>query len=250
MQTKKILCCYSLNFLLIFSSVPGISKDDQKGKITYIEKKVKQKNSEAEEWKDAQQNNAVVTGDKVKTLVGSRAELQLEGLSTVRLAPKTTVSVAKLFEETKDKKQESTLEIEEGDVWASCEELNEDTKFAVNSKVVGTAIRGTIFRMSVSSDQSAELKVYQGKVAVSNAPQNPNLPIQDLPRHEVSGPMEVAGPTEISMEEWVYLVREMQKIKVKPTGQIDFSGDFSKKDADEQTEWVRWNQMRDKTLDQ
>jgi hypothetical protein len=62
----------------------------------------------------------------------------------------------------------------------------------------------------------------------------------------VSGPKQVPGPKEISFKEWMYVVKQMQTINIGKDGSLIASGDFSPQDADEQTDWVKWNQMRDK----
>ncbi|MDW7681971.1 MAG: hypothetical protein SCK70_15520, partial [bacterium] len=91
-----------------------------------------------------------------------------------------------------------------------------------------------------------QLKVYNGEVKITNAPEKTNLTPRMIGVHEVPGPYEVPGPREVSLDEWVYIVRNMQKIILDKRGKIKNVGDFSLTDQDEQTDWVKWNLQRDK----
>jgi hypothetical protein len=49
----------------------------------------------------------------------------------------------------------------------------------------------------------------------------------------------------VSLEEWVYIIKSMQQIRIDSDGQVQSVGEFKKTDADEKTNWVRWNQQRE-----
>jgi hypothetical protein len=243
--SMKIFTLFAL--AVIMSGLGTAQAADKKGNIAFVEKDVKRKPLDAN-WTDAKNGDEVQTGHKVKTLIDSRAELNLQGLSVVRLAPQTTINIEKLYEESKaDGKEESKINLEGGDLWASVDKLDASTKFNINTKVSGTAIRGTTLRMSTDSSGETDVKVYKGEVAVTNSPDNPNVPEKGI-KEEVSGPQEVAGPAEVSMEEWTYIVKEMQKIHISKQGQVTWAKKFKKDDKDEQTDWVKWNEKRDAAL--
>lgn len=233
--------------------------DQQKGKVTYVEGTAK-KRAETVDWADAAVNAPVGSGDKVRTLIESRAELTLRDLDVLRLAPKTTIDIVKLYEESKTKAKETQVNVESGDVWAKVASVGKDAKFDVGTPVAGAAITGTIFRINVAEDSStAQLKVYKGEVRLSNVPEkmesiSPMViskgqivqPEEAPGPKEVQGPQEVAGPKEVSLEEWVVIVKGFQQITIGKGGQIVAQGDFSPKDRDEQSDWVKWNLARDK----
>jgi len=54
----------------------------------------------------------------------------------------------------------------------------------------------------------------------------------------------VAGPHEVSLEEWVVIVRQMQEVRIGADGRVRSAGAFNARDASEDREWVRWNRMR------
>jgi hypothetical protein len=46
----------------------------------------------------------------------------------------------------------------------------------------------------------------------------------------------------------MYIVKEMQSIKIGRDGSLIESGAFSRQDQDEQSSWVKWNLARDEEV--
>jgi hypothetical protein len=229
---------------------PGFAADTKdttapKGKVTFVEGTTKKQKTGDDDWADAQKNTAVGTGDKVKTFRLSKAELELAKLDIIRLAPLTTIEINKLYDESKEKVTQTDIKVSEGDVWAQINTVEDKATFNINSPIAGAAIRGTVLRIGVGADKSTELKVYKGEVAITNAPGKDSVKTKTIQPAEVKGPHEIAGPREVSLEEWVYIVKQMQKVRINPQGQVLYAQDFKDSDADEQTEWVKWNKKRD-----
>jgi hypothetical protein len=240
---KSLLCC-----LFFGSQIIGFASDqDKKGLVTYADGQVKRQPVETENWKDAPVNTDVLAGDKVRTFRESRAEIDLAQLDVVRLAPRTIIDIIKLYEETKDKKVSTQIKLEQGDLWASVHEVETNTEFDISAPIAAAAITGTILRMSVLDDSTTQLKVYKGEVNITNAPEKrAELTPRSIVPHQIQGPTEVPGPREVSLEEWVYIVKSMQQITISRQGQVVSTGAFSTKDKDEKNSWVKWNQKRDK----
>lgn len=252
MSTRLILFCgvlVGLAGILFHGELTG-ETTAHTGMVTYVDGTLKKKFMEAEEWSPADKDTTVAAGDKVRTMHMSRAEIQLKELDILRLAPKTTIDIIKLFEETKEKKDRTEINVEGGDIWAMVGEVKTGSEFNVNTQVAGAAITGTVFRMSVDQDSSAELKVYRGEVQITNAPLNKNLKPQPMPfikPGRIPGPQQVPGPRQVSLDEWIYIVKEMQSIKIGGRGDLISSGDFTSEDPEEKTDWVRWNRERDES---
>jgi hypothetical protein len=229
----------------------GEVKSGARGEVTYVEGRARKQPLQSEEWLTAEKGSAVVSGDKVRTLRESRAELELMKLDIIRLAPMTTIDIVKLYEETKEGRDETQINVAQGNIWALVGKVKEDAEFNISTPVAGAAITGTRFRIEVEEDSSTLLKVYEGEVKITNAPGNKTLQPQALPhkeRKQIEGPKQVKGPRQVSFEEWYYIVKNMQQIRIAKSGELVSSGAFSKDDADEQTEWVKWNLERDKKL--
>jgi hypothetical protein len=220
--------------------------EEKKGIVAYAEGEVKKQPPASEMWENAPVKSAVNTGEKVRTYQMSRAELELVQLDVIRLAPKTTVLLDRLYEETKDKKLATNIRVEQGEIWASVHEVNAETDFDISAPVAAAAITGTVLRMSVRGDSTTTLKVYKGEVKITNAPERTDLAPTPVGKPvQVEGPHAIQGPHAVTLDEWVYIVKSMQQITIDPKGVVLSMGQFSKKDADEQSDWVQWNRRRE-----
>ncbi|MBN2029108.1 FecR domain-containing protein [bacterium] len=245
MQAEKIILCMASLSILGSFVFGGVIEADKKGVVTYADGQVRRKAIDIENWENAPVNTEVLTGDKVRTYRESRAELDLAQLDVVRLAPRTIIDVIKLYEETKEKKVETEIYLESGEIWASVHEIEVDTKFDISAPITAAAITGTHLRMRVEEDSSTQLKVYTGEVRITNAPQRNDLTPRSLVPQEIEGPREIPGPYEVTVEEWIYIVASMQQITIDRNGRVVSLGQFTFEDEDERNEWVIWNQRRD-----
>lgn len=237
----------ALGVIGILASAPRTDQGSTKGRVSYVDGMAKRRGPQSEDWETAYQNTAVVDGDKVRTFRQSRAELELTELDLIRMAPQTTIDILQLYEEKKAQKRAVAIAVQEGDIWASVEGNVGEVDFKIKTPKAAAAITGTTVRVGVASDSSTELRVYTGQVSVTNAPERTDLKPQFiLPPQEVPGPYEIPGPREVSLEEWFYIVKSMQKIKIDKQGRVVEAGSFSSKDPEEQSEWVRWNLRRDR----
>lgn len=234
-------------FLLLGSLILVADETEKKGVVTYTAGQVKRKTVDAEMWSDAPVNTNVLTGDKVRTYRQSRAELNLAELDVIRLAPRTVIDIVKLYDETRDKKLKTQIKLEEGELWAQVHEIEMDTEFDISAPVAAAAITGTVLAMRVDADSTTQLRVYKGEVHITNAPENTNLKPKKVNTApvQVRGPVEIQGPKEVSVDEWLYIVKAMQQITLDRKGKIVNQGVIDPKNEAEQRDWVRWNQSRD-----
>ncbi len=242
--------CILISLLLLFILNLGAQfNNEKKGIVTYTDGTVKKRNEEADLWRDAPINTDVLSGDKVRTYIKSRAEIDLANLDIIRLAPKTIIDILRLYEETKDKKAQTKIKLNTGEIWASVHDVEMDTEFDISAPVGAAAITGTVLRMKVDQDSTAQLKVYKGEVKITTVPEKTGIkpkPIQALKKpHQVEGPTEMAPPHEVTLEEWVYIVKSMQQITFNKQGKILSIGNFKLSDKEEKTSWVIWNTKRD-----
>jgi len=236
---------FSLGFTFAFSSGQRVTTD-KKGLVTYTDGRVKKKQLNQDEWITAAKDTSILTGDRVRTYQRSRAELELLELDVIRMAPETIIDIVKLYEETRQKVKETQISVQQGNIWANVHKKKKSSKFGISAPVAVAAITGTVLRIGVAPDSTTELKVYRGEVRITNAPEKTNLTPKRIGVHEVPGPYEVPGPHEVSMEEWIYIIKNMQKIVIDKKGQVKEVGEFKRSDADEQSSWVKWNMERDR----
>jgi len=232
-------------FSVAIGIAAGVLDEEKRGVVTYADGQVKRKPVEVENWENAPVNTNILSGDKVRTYQKSRAELDLAQLDIIRLAPRTSIDIVRLYQETKEQKVKTEIKLEQGELWASVHEVEVDTEFDITAPITAAAITGTVLRLKVEEDSTTQLKVYKGEVRITNAPEREDLKPRSLVPHEVPGPHPIPGPHEVSLEEWIYIVQSMQQITVDSKGKVVSMGKFSKEDKDEKDSWVRWNQRRD-----
>ncbi len=229
--------------------------DEKKGIVTHLDGKVKKKLLDDESWDNNEEvviNGVVQSRESYKTMKKSRAELELAGVDIIRLAPKTTIDILALYEESFQGTNKTNVKLAEGELWAQINSADEDNEFEMDTDISAAAITGTNFRMTKDGDLT-QMKVYHGEVKISNNKLGLNYgkpkPVHeynlDQPK-EISGPKEIAGPQEITLKEWIYVVKNMQQITFDSKGNVVSAGDFSSQDKTETTDWVQWNKIRDR----
>jgi translation initiation factor 2 beta subunit (eIF-2beta)/eIF-5 len=242
----RMIAFISLVFFIFIALYAGTPNTSKQGVVTYVDGSVKKRTGEVTEWTPAPKNTRVVNGDKVRTYQKSRAELQLEELEIIRMAPQTTIDVIQLYEETKEKRRETKINLVEGDIWAKVNKKKGEEKFSISTPLTVSAITGTTLRLSFDEDSTTQLKVYTGEVQITNGTEIPQTTPKTIQPQQVPGPKQIPGPHQVSVEEWFYIVKSMQQITIDGQGKILNQGSFSPNDVDEKNDWIKWNIQRDR----
>jgi hypothetical protein len=182
----------------------------------------------------------VYQGDAVETARRTRVELKLADSSVLRLAPLSRVELdAAAFGKGPDDRAVSAR-LRVGNVWAHVTKaIGGEARFEVKTENAVAGVRGTTFRVDASKDKSVVVRVYSGTVAVAAG---------RIPRPEHAGPdarperRQVAGPQEVTREQWERLVTAMMQVKVAADGTPAEPASFQLAAADE---WETWNRARD-----
>jgi hypothetical protein len=201
--------------------------------------------------------DTLASGCEVTTGARSRLELLLPDKSVVRFAENTKfrlVQVSAAQAGQRDIKVSVTI----GKIWSNVRKaLTGKSGFEVSCENAVAGVRGTVYRMDVEEDKSAMVKVYQGEVAVEGVKKNDqqgqtannSSPKASGPSvvpgpKVISGPSVVPGPQKVSLEEWVFIVKSMQQIRINASGKAEEPKSFT--EAEDCDAWVLWNKERDK----
>jgi hypothetical protein len=192
-------------------------------------------------------NDSVAAGCEVSTGAGSRLEMVLPDRSVVRFSENTQFKLVQADIKNNGRRAVG-ISVTIGKIWTNVRKSlpGGGDKFEISCQNAVAGVRGTIYRMDVEVDQSALVKVYDGEVSVAGASRKQPSAVSAVgPPKPVAGPSVIEGPKPVSMEQWVYIVKSMQQIRVASDGKPQKPEDFT--EASEQMDsWVNWNKSRDK----
>jgi len=226
------------------------------GKISLPLGRVQVQKGGAGEFKRAMPRMSIQEKDVIKTLAKSRCEITLVGGGKLRIGENSELEITEANVKPMEKTFGATLK--KGDAWVAAKAaFGEKKNVAVRTPTAVAAIRGTTYRAKAGNDESSVL-VYDGKVDVNAAsnvseareeqrrqgfqPQGGAPRFKLGPVTEIQAPTQVAGPYEVSLEDWVSLVEGMQ-INVRKDGKYSmFKFD---QDEDDGLDFVKWNKELD-----
>jgi hypothetical protein len=214
------------------------------GVVTFIEGPVTiiEKGESAE--KTLAVNTVVFPGDSILTGPKAKVELIINRESVVRMNENTRIKIEQL-RNSGNETGKTLIRFPLGAVWTKMKTFREKlTRFELQLPTATAGVHGTVYQATVQSDNSAEVKVYSGEVAVKGSSAGGGRG-DGMEAGEVSGPEEIEGPHEVSMEEWTVIVREMQRIRISGKGEAAKAETFRKNPSDS---WEQWNEERDRRI--
>ena len=243
-----------LTMALIWLSVAAQGQETRvSGTFTFIQGEVLVKKDVESTWTRAAFDMPVYRGYKVKVSLYSRAEITLRDRSVIRLRENTEIDTSDLVLVQAGGEEPSSVKLLLGQVWAKVKRGGAGaSSFEIATPTVVASVSGTTYRVNYEADGAAQIKVYDGKVSVFKpAPEGTASASGAIGRpSRVPRPAEeIQRPVQrVSRAEWERIVGAMQQITIAPDGSFSEPKDFSASDADEQDEWVRWNESRDASL--
>lgn len=201
-------------FILCFS---GVVLASSVAKVTLIEGDAVVMKKGSDTWRQCKVNMALQIDDQVFSKEESLVEMTYTNGEIVRIGENTKL---RIYESTE---RAVKTEVLMGNVWVNMKKLTSGSReFEMSSPTATAAIRGTIFNMTAFADSSADVSVYDGKVAVGptahlKSKMNRDDGIGKKEPTEIPGPHEIPGPYEVPLEQWKIIVAG-QKISVHADG--------------------------------
>jgi len=197
-------------------------------------------------WGKLKAGQMLKGGDQVETGPGTKMELMLPDGSLLRFADNTRFKIVAIDMDERSGARNAKINVALGKTWAN---VNKGLKIKSNIDVASdnavAGVRGTVYRMNVDEDQSVLVRVYDGEVKVEGGKgkQQDAKPSLQGPPQKVSGPTQVQGPARVSMDQWVFIIKSMQQIRISSAGVPSKPESFTVKE--DRDAWVKWNQVRD-----
>ena len=211
------------------------------GTVNYVEGRVLRAQARSQSFNTLRRGMKLYEGDVVKTKESSRFEAKLRDGSMLRLSSNSQLALDQIrFDRSQPRRKKKVrAKLFFGKVWASVTSLfNAESSFEVSTPNAVAGVRGTKFTATTSADGETTVKVYGGKVLVSNEP------IYKVEGATRENRVEVPGPQEIGQQEWEQLIAEaMQVVRVAADGELGAAESFAM-GSPEDAAWERWNAQR------
>lgn len=257
---KKVALFLIATFILVVLPVARVAySKEMAAKITYLSGECLLLKKGQTEWGKAALNMALYPGDKLRTKINAKVEVKFHDGSVVRIAQLSDFEVKTSSKNEETGENNIELKTKKGSYWTKFKKsttakntLNQELPTAI------TGVRGTIYRIVADEDGKTVLRVYKGKVEVKTwleavegqlVPKLKEDTGEKKEHKEVGPPKEVTGPKEVSMEEWIRTVVDMQQITLYPDKAPEEPEKFDPKE-DAKDPWVQWNLERDKLLEE
>jgi hypothetical protein len=198
---------------------------------------------------------AVYQGDVLETQKRTRVEVKLGDGSVLRLGPtsRAEVQAASFGKAVEDRKVSAKLLV--GKVWANvAKAVGGEQRFEVKTENAVAGVRGTTFRVDAATDRSVVVKVYSGTVAVAGGvlprPEHQEPGTEGAPPKGGAAPsgkkgrVQVAGPQQVTREQWEKIVTNMMAVRISADGVPTEPEQFALASPGED-EWEEWNRTRD-----
>lgn len=121
-------------------------------------------------WLKASINGKVYKGDRIKTALSSRAEIEMPDGSIIRIDQNSIFDIKEIKTQEDDSEDEMGFSLWVGNIWANFKKVvNNRQKRVVESPSAVVAIRGTTLEINVNPQQTTTVSVEEGLVAVTSA---------------------------------------------------------------------------------
>jgi hypothetical protein len=211
----------------------------------------------------------VAQGDILTTEADSRLELKFADASVLRVGPRAKLQLSAAHFGGGPSRRQLTAKLFFGSLWAKVTSVIQgEQKFQIETENAVAGVRGTTFRVDARSDRSVLVRVYDGAVAVSKSRSSGGKP-GERPTTGVgtgsaarggrpttgvgtgsaagggragSGREEVAGPEEVSRDQWEQLVGRQMELVIAADGTPGTPAPIGDESGDA---WAKWNEQRD-----
>ncbi len=202
--------------------------------VSYLENRALYRVDADAPWQEVQKGLILFPKNEIKTLSETLLQLTLDDGSEVRVAPNTHFRINNVSD-TEEERFDIGLIL--GKVWAKFRKnVRLGAKLVLRTNHATIGVKGTSYEAS-ATDSGTRVRVFTGKVDVSNAT------AQATQETAAVAPYEIAPPHEVSRAEWQVIVAAFYEVYV-PAEQVPSQPQqFTLESV--QNDWVDWNLEQD-----
>jgi hypothetical protein len=160
------LIVFSLIFFFVFNVRTGAAAQRSSAKIKFLVGNVKIMQKGKIHWKTAHFNDRVYQGDRIRTELSSRVELEMPDGSVIKINENSMFDVKEIKTPKNEHADKMSFTLWVGSIFAKFQKIVEQRQSRViESPSAVVAVRGTQFDLSVDRDQTTTVRVYEGRVS-------------------------------------------------------------------------------------
>jgi hypothetical protein len=161
----KIFSC----ILLLSLGMAGSVYPAKEGKVKFVIGKVEVQAGQQTSWRTLTLNSSVVQGDRIKTALNSRVEINLPDGTELKINENTVFDIREIKTPESDNEDKMKFTIWAGNIWARFKKIvNQRQEREIESPGAVVAIRGTTLEIDVDQNQNTLVRVEEGTVAVKS----------------------------------------------------------------------------------
>ncbi len=160
-----ILMCTLIFILLLVFNLYSAGEATVKFVIGKVEVQSLQQTS----WRSITLNSTIIQGDRIKTALNSRVELNMPDGTELKINENTIFDVAEIKTPEKDNQDKMKFTIWAGNIWARFKKVfDQRQEREIESPGAVIAVRGTTLEIEVDQNQSTMVRVEEGNVMVKS----------------------------------------------------------------------------------
>jgi hypothetical protein len=137
--------------------------------VRFVIGKVEVQSQQQTSWRNLTLNSAVVQGDRIKTSLNSRVELNMPDGTELKINENTIFEITEIKTPEQDNQDKLKFTIWAGNIWARFKKVfDQRQEREIESPGAVIAVRGTILEVEVDQNQSTLVRVEEGMVLVKS----------------------------------------------------------------------------------
>jgi len=160
----KIILLLSAFIALSFSELAAKSEARIKFSIGFAQVMPNKKTA----WTNIRPDMSIYQGDRLRTTLNSRIELEMPDGTIIKINENTTFDVKEIKTVEEDNEDKMSFTLWAGNIWAQFKKIvGGRQKREIESPSAVVAVRGTILDMNVDMNKTTRVRVMEGRVAVT-----------------------------------------------------------------------------------
>lgn len=169
MISKRYQLMVSLLMVTFLLNAAVSLQDNQNARVKFLIGEAEILSRNQTNWRLVKLNMEVMSGDRIRTALNARVELEMPDGSVINVNENTVFDVKEIKTTARDQEDKMNFTLWAGNIWANFKKaINVRQIRQIESPVAVVAIRGTTLEMDVDQEQTTVVRVLEGSVSVTS----------------------------------------------------------------------------------